>query len=454
MVKREFTAVLVVILIASNGLLAQTPISTINVTGAAGTSTTYITTAPSDAINDLTPGAAYNVNNGQGTNRNITVDNFIVSGVTFDNFLTPDTVAIRRTDGSRFINIWYELIDDPLVTSGSLNLGPDAVSDADAVYLTRNLNAGYDNILVNSDDEGLGAIQAQTERVDIIWKTGIVTCAPENAIFPVIDRGGNDEVKVAAITSLNADGEPDAFSDLVLIQDSDWPGTGQSFDNFLILRRQVVGEDPLPIANIGTYVPGQGAQTVQGVSVSFDDLGIASNEVVYGYSIFASDVDASLHDLTDITTFPNTTLASNSGLDLVAGITAAVSSDDCLTPAVGPGGYKSALATWLKANGVDRNGTNEVTSSASQGASVTDWQDHWVGNNDFSTDQGTPTYNLTSSLVNFNPSVEFASASLAMTSDPDEDFNDASFYTKKGINVLIRTPATLSGKQVIFGLEE
>ena len=449
-VKREFTAVLVVILIASNGLLAQTPISTINVTGAAGTSTTYITTAPSDAINDLTPGAAYNVNNGQGTNRNITVDNFIVSGVTFDNFLTPDTVAIRRTDGSRFINIWYELIDDPLVTSGSLNLGPDAVSDADAVYLTRNLNAGYDNILVNSDDEGLGAIQAQTERVDIIWKTGIVTCAPENAIFPVIDRGGNDEVKVAAITSLNADGEPDAFSDLVLIQDSDWPGTGQSFDNFLILRRQVVGEDPLPIANIGTYVPGQGAQTVQGVSVSFDDLGIASNEVVYGYSIFASDVDASLHDLTDITTFPNTTLASNSGLDLVAGITAAVSSDDCLTPAVGPGGYKSALATWLKANGVDRNGTNEVTSSASQGASVTDWQDHWVGNNDFSTDQGTPTYNLTSSLVNFNPSVEFASASLAMTSDPDEDFNDASFYTKKGINVLIRTPATLSGKQVIF----
>ena len=449
-VKREFTAILVVMLIASNGLLAQTPISTINVTGAAGTSTTYITTAPSDAINDLTPGAAYNVNNGQGTNRNITVDNFIVSGVTFDNFLTPDTVAIRRTDGSRFINIWYELIDDPLVTSGSLNLGPDAVSDADAVYLTRNLNAGYDNILVNSDDEGLGAIQAQTERVDIIWKTGIVTCAPENAIFPVIDRGGNDEVKVAAITSLNADGEPDAFSDLVLIQDSDWPGTGQSFDNFLILRRQVVGEDPLPIANIGTYVPGQGAQTVQGVSVSFDDLGIASNEVVYGYSIFASDVDASLHDLTDITTFPNTTLASNSGLDLVAGITAAVSSDDCLTPAVGPGGYKSALATWLKANGVDRNGTNEVTSSASQGASVTDWQDHWVGNNDFSTDQGTPTYNLTSSLVNFNPSVEFASASLAMTSDPDEDFNDASFYTKKGINVLIRTPATLSGKQVIF----
>lgn len=447
---------LLLLLAVNRQLSAQDPITTINVTGVAGTTSADTTYAPSDAINDINPSSIYYVKNGQGTNRNIQVTSFIVSSTTYDNFLTPDTVAIRRTDGSRFINIWYELISDPQLTQPDLELGPDAVVDADAVYLTRNLNAGYDNILVNNDDEGLGAIQAQTERVDIIWRTGIVTCAPQNAIFPVIDRGGNDEVKVAAITSLDANGNPDGYSNMILIQDSDWPGTGQSFDNFLILRRQTLGEAPIPIANIGTYVLDaktslpQPPQIVQGVAVSFDDLSIASGQVVYGYSIFASDVDPNVHDLTDITTFPNTTLASNSGLDLVAGITAAVSSDDCLTPATGPGGYKKTLSTWLKANGVDRTGNNEVTSSASQGASVTDWQDHWIGNNDFSTDQGTPTYNLTSSLINFNPSVEFASASLALTVDPDEDFNDAASYAKKGINIVIRTPSTLSGKQVIY----
>ncbi len=450
--KPRLPLLVAILLAVSTQLVAQTPISAIYVTGTAGTTTSYNATAPSDAINDITPSNLYTVRNGQGTNRNVRVDSFNVDSRFYTNFLTPDTVAIRRTDGSRFINIWYELITDPLTSNPNLDLGPDAVSDADAVYLTRNLNAGYDNILVNTDDEGAGAIQAQTERVDIIWRTGIVTCEPDSAIFPVIDRGGNDEVKVAAITSLDANGDPDGFSDLVLIQDSDWPGTGQSFDNFLILRRQTLGEDPIPIGNIGTYVVGQSAQVVQGVAVSFTDLGISANEVVYGYSIFASDVDAVSHDLTDINTFPNTTLASNSGLDLVAGITAAVSADDCLSPATGPGGYKASLATWLKANGVDRNGNNEVTSSVSQGASVTDWQDHWIGNNDFSTDQGTPTYNLTSSLVNFNPSVEFASASLALTNDPDEDFNSSSFYTRKGINIAIRTPtlSPLSSKQVIY----
>lgn len=455
LLKRLWLCAIVAVCINSSAI-SQITIDSIYVTGIAGNPTSYMTTAPSDAINDLTPNSGYTVRNGQGTNRNIRVDSFRLqmssTDVFFTNFLVPDTVAIRRTDGSRFINIWYELIDDPLV-SIDLYLGPDAVSDADELYKTRNLNAGYDNILVNNDDEGLGAIQAQTERVDIIWRTGIVTCQPDSAIFPVIDRGGNDEIKVAAITSLDANGDPDAYSDLVLIQDSDWPGHGNEYDNFLILRRQTVGEDPLPIANIGEYVDGQSKQAVQGVAVSFAQLGVTSGQVIYGYSIFASDVNTGSHDLTDISTFPNTTLASNSGLDLIAGITAAVSADNCLTPATGPGGFKESLATWLKANGVDRTGNNEVTSSASQGADVSDWQDHWVGNNDFSTSAGTkPTYNLSSSLVNFNPSVEFAGASLDLTNDPDDDFNGSQFYSKKGINIAIRTPSLTSGspKQVIY----
>lgn len=427
---------------------SQTGISTINVTTTTGTNTNYVVFPPSDAINDIgdifLSGLSIDVRNGRGNN--VLVSSYVVGGTTYDNFLTPDTVAIRRTDGSRFINIWYTLQTDPddgNVTT--LDLDPDAIPDADLIYQTRNINAGYDNVLVNDDDEGVGAIQAQTERVDIIWRTGIVTCEPDNAVFPVVDRGGNDEVKIAAITALDANGDPSSYSTLVSIEDADWPGAGQSYDNFLILRREAVGQNPLPIANIGTFRPGQSAQIVQGVAVSFTELGIAANEVVYGYSIFASDVNTGSHTLTDITTFPTDTKASDSGLDLVAGVTAAVSSDNCLTPATGPGGFKAALATWLKANE-----SADVTTST-EASTVTDWQDHWTGDHDFTTGAAAPTYRSTSSTINFNPTVDFTSSATSLTTADNSDFNTATSYANKGINIAFRTStADVTDRQVLY----
>ncbi len=440
------TLSLMVLLAIHVSLSAQTGISTINVTTTTGTNTNYVVFPPSDAINDIgeifLSGQSIDVRNGRGNN--VLVSSYVVSGTTYDNFLTPDTVAIRRTDGSRFINIWYTLQTDPDGNT-TLDLDPDAVSDADLIYQTRNINAGYDNVLVNDDDEGIGAIQAQTERVDIIWRTGIVTCEPDNAVFPIVDRGGNDEVKIAAITSLDSNGDPDGYSTLVSIVDSDWPGSGQSYDNFLILRREAVGQNPLPIANIGTFRPGQSAQIVQGVAVSFTEMGIAANQVIYGYSIFASDVNTGSHTLTDITTFPTDTKASNSGLDLVAGVTAAVSSDNCLTPATGPGGFKASLATWLKANE-----SADVTTST-DASTVTDWQDHWIGDNDFTTGVAAPTYRSTSSAINFNPTVDFTSSATSLTTADNTDFNTAASYANKGINIAFRTSTSdITDRQVLY----
>lgn len=460
----------VLLLMCSLMAIGQTspyPINTINTTPVSTITSNYLATAPSDASevggNNIIANNEYSVNNGEGTNDRVTsyLVDFGSGDVTFDNFLTPDTVAIRRTDGSRFINIWYELIN-PIPTPGfgpeDIDLGPDAVEDADLIYKNRNINSGYDNILVNEDDEGAGTIQAQTERVDIIWYTGIVTCEPANAIFPVVERNGNDRFQLAAITSLDANGDPDGYTSLIAIEDSDWPGFGDDPDdglvtpfdygptyaNYVILRRQTFGDDPLPLLDIGTD-RGQSAQTMQGIAVTFDDLGILPNQVVYGYSLFGYDVDENTHDLTDISTFPTTTLASEGGLDLVAGITAAVSSDDCLTPAIGPGGYKQPLATWLKANEV-----SEVTSNSDAG-SVSDWQDHWIGNHDFTTGAGTPVYRRSSSTINFNESVDFTSGSTSLTTANNEDFNSSAFYTKKGINIAFRTASFgFTNRQVLY----
>lgn len=442
------------LLTVSLSLNGQSKITAINVSSTAAPDETTSVTAPSDTDNDISQNVSYDVNYGVGNN--VEVTSYTVSGIVdpFDNFVFPDTLIIRRTDGSRFINIWYTLdqintVPDP----DQLDVDAEKVDDADALYLTRNVNAGYDNILVNIDNQAPNStIQAQVERVDIIWNTGVVTCEPDNAVFPVIERGGNDEIKIAAILSLDSNGDPASYSSLIDIEDADWPGgttDGQLYQDFLVLRRETVGENPIPLINFGANQTANGpgsAQLVQGVAVTFTEFGISANQVVYGYSLFAFDVNAGSHTLTDPATFPTTTTASDSGLDLVAGISAAVASDDCLTPATGPGGFKQPLATWLKANE-----DADVTTST-DASTISDWQDHWLGNHDATSGASSdPTYRSTSSDINFNPTADFTSSATSLSIANNTDFNTATSYTKKGINLAFRTStADITDRQVLY----
>lgn len=143
------------LLMVSQNLLAQDPITSIATTNVAGTNTQYTQDAPSDAGNDITDNATYTLRNGRGNN--VEVVSYTVNSITYNNFLTPDTLAIRRTDGSRFVNIWYTLQTDPF-GNFTLDLDPDEAEDADLIYRLRSLNAGYDNILVNDDDQATGSI--------------------------------------------------------------------------------------------------------------------------------------------------------------------------------------------------------------------------------------------------------------------------------------------------------
>lgn len=426
-------------------LQAQTAISTYTVNVVNPPNSTYSATAPSDASNDINPNETYDVSYGQGDD--FTLVSYTIGGDTYDNFLEPDTLVLRRTDGGRFVNIWYTLIDiDVPLLFGTTELIMDGqeVDDADALYQTGSLISGYDNILVNVDNQAGGSIQAQIERVDAIWYTGIVSCAPENAVFPVIERGGNDSIKIAAITALDANGDPSAYSDMVDIIDTDWPQSGIPYDDYLILRRQTVGENPIPLLNTGV-IAGQSGQVIQGVAVSFDELGISAGQIIYGYSLFAYDTNADDHDLADISTFPTTTTAAASGIDLVAGVSAAVSSDNCLTVATGPGGYKLALSTWLKANE-----TADVTTST-EGSTITDWQDHWIGNHDFTTSGTAPIYRSTTSNINFNQTADFTTTDRGLTTANNSDFNNnGTSYATKGISLAIRTDSDVTTRQVIY----
>ena len=425
-----------------SSVIGQTAITTLNTSTSSATSSTTLVTSPSDASSPVLANTQYNINYGGGND--VFITNYVVGTATYDNFLDPDTLVIRRTDGSRFINIWYSFTSiDTGPTPDEINLVPTKVSDADAIYLAGILNGGYDNILVNDDDLAGATIQAQTERVDIIWYSGITTSEPDSAVFPIIERGGNDNIKIAAITALDANGDPSAYTSLVTISSSDWTGGTVSVGQQMIMRRQTVGQDPIPLLQ-------NGSQSVEGVVVTFDDLGITAGQIVYGFSIFASDVVEPTHTLTDINTFPNDTKSSVSGLDLVAGLAAAVSSDGLLIETVGPGGYKAALSTWLKAN--------EGVTTATEGSNVTAWEDQAVGNHDADDSFGStsaPVYRSTTSTINFNPTVDFTNSGASLNIANNNDFNTGGPFTNKGINIAFRTdadgsPDDITTRQVLY----
>ncbi len=460
---------------------AQSTITTIATSSTGASTSSYTATSPSNTGNDIDASEVFTVNYGQGNNLSVTSYTVNGIGTAFSNFLRPDTLVLnRRVLSDRLVNIWYVLeagneISDNAGTIGDpdiVNMDADQVPDADAIYLSGTINNGYDNILVNVDDLAQGSIQVETERVDIIWYQGIQTSEPDNAVFPVIERGGNDNVAVAAITSLNTDGTPASYGTLIGIPETFWPGgtNGVSFDDYLILRRETAGSDPLPLLNIGPLV-GQGAQLVQGVAVSFTELGISAGQNVFGYSIFPADVVdgfvtgtgdvlttgsqtiAAGITLTDISTFPSDTESGDSGIDLVAGVTAAVANDDNLIETVGPGGYKAALATWLKAN--DGAFVSDGGAASTEGTNVGFWEDQSAGNHDFITSGTAPTFRSSTSSINFNPTVDFIeNVERALATGNNEAYNvkaSNTGYERKSINIAFRTNANdITTKQQLY----
>ncbi|OEK02572.1 hypothetical protein BFP97_14030 [Roseivirga sp. 4D4] len=391
-------------------------------------------TSPSDASGSISASTAYTVNYGQV--QNLLVTSYVAGGTTYDNFVLPDTLIIRRTDAGRQLIIFYE-VDNVDNTNDIIDLDAEQQDNEDLLYQSGLLNAGYDNILVNNATNF-----ANVERIDILYNSGVVTSSPSTAVFPIIERGGNDDIRVAAISSLDANGDPSGYYPTVVQINnngtSEWGNTGIAHVS-LVMRRQDATSDPLPVVDLGS-------QNIHGATVSFSDFGVAADEIVYGYSIFADDVTVTGSDLVDFTNSTNypTNTGSASGLDLIAGISTAVSSDANLTRAKGPGGYKEALNTWLKANvGV---------TTATDGSNVTDWQDQWLGDHDATTLTTAPVYESDAVAdINFNPTVDFLDATeRGLQIANNTDFNTATSYSTKGINIAFRTGNDITTKQQIY----
>ena len=315
---------LAVLLLAAAPALA-TPITSLDTAYGECTGTDQSYTA--SGVGSFDSGKTYEMNfeQGSGTDDNLLVNGFSTSSASFWNVSQAGTFGLRRnTSGTSNTLVWYEEVDITDTDNDGnedLYLRPSRVTSMEQALNCRTITRGTDNVFGNTGD-GSGN-NNNIERIDYLFTNGIT--ATSSAVlngsgFLVLERGGNDDFQIAAVTSLDSNTtEPDAYNTPVSYDNADgvWGDSTIDVDS-IVFRAQNTTDDLNPSADIG-------AQDMDGIFVSLADLGMSVNDTIYGYSLFASDVTydktADLVNWKDSTHYPTTTSSSSNanGLDLIAG---------------------------------------------------------------------------------------------------------------------------------------
>lgn len=302
----------------------------------------------------VVPGGAITMNFGAGTDRSL--DTIVVGGQTFfpDTTNTPNGLA-NRVEFRRNTTITYPSpnppgsVAGPATTDGrsllfyefnganpvgnTANIPTGLVDSLEAGMRSRFVNRGVDNIfnnatfnMFNPGRTNLEDTRNNIERVDYIINAGlnIPVASRGDFGFLVLDRGGNDNFGVAAITELNgpvdANGlpTPSAYGTLQPVVPGDFAGSAVATNIATIVTR----DDDLSDADSRLVRPSHAVnlQNVQGRFFSIADLDVGAATTIFGYSIFPADVGPG-DNLVNFLNFPTTTTGASAqgGLDLIAG---------------------------------------------------------------------------------------------------------------------------------------
>ncbi|NJN11881.1 MAG: hypothetical protein HC815_29515, partial [Richelia sp. RM1_1_1] len=289
---------------------AQVGITSLDAAYQRGTSSSYDTTVANPcSTGNYSSGCDSNINMqfGDGTANDLKLSGFNVGTQSYSLIQLADTVAFRRVNGQGATGerqlVFFEYNTNNKIKSSYTNTMAEAM-------LSTIINRGIDNAFSNDNSTASNNI----ERIDYIVSSGL---AVPNANlgdigFLILERGGNDPFKIAAITSLDANGKPASFGLLKSVATTTWGKIGPNVQTAVMRREE----------NQTAFRPSHlvGNQAISGVYVSISSLGITPGQKIYGYALFPNDITAS-NDLINLSDFPTTTSGGSGegGLDLMAG---------------------------------------------------------------------------------------------------------------------------------------
>jgi uncharacterized membrane protein len=205
-----------------------------------------------------------------------------------------------------------------------IEIAPDETFSLGGSLLLALLNRGVDNVF---DNVGGGAndtddTRNNIERIDYIVDSGLSDPIDDGQTlgFLVLDRGGNDNFRIAAITALDAAGNPAAWGAIVAVDAADWGNSDDVPIDTVVFRREAGTGDFL----LSHYAPA--GQSVEGVIFPVNALAPNPGDQIFGYSLFAADTPTSnaigntqYTNINDTSLYPQTTNdTTEGGLDLIA----------------------------------------------------------------------------------------------------------------------------------------
>jgi len=283
------------------------------------TSTTYTGTGATGNSSSGLSGNSYNYKFGMGvTGGNMAIlDSFVAYGINYHYAAATSVVKFRRVDGvvtGARKSMRIEQDGATVGAGGTVNCFPNYDDSLERVFAQRLFNVGIDNVFQNANTTN----NINIERIDVIFPLGIKATDNTKAGFVVFDWGsasGHDPFSIAAITKLDASGNPSVYNSAVSVVAGNY-GSGKGGVADYVIMRKNPGEAHLLLMNNTT------SQDRDGVFFRFSDLGVANNTRIYGYSIFAPDVVVSpatnMVNYANTTNFPAGTDLGGGGLDPLA----------------------------------------------------------------------------------------------------------------------------------------
>ncbi|MCC5606978.1 hypothetical protein LC612_09315 [Nostoc sp. CHAB 5834] len=232
----------------------------------------------------------------------------------------PASVQIRRNPATddRKLAYYQGSFDSFSNTFNFLSLGP---LPEKTLFSINNILAGPDNVFTNTGANLGGTLyngNASIERLDFVLVKPVK--ASNKIRFTVFERGlptGHDGFGIAAITSVDKDGNPTSYGPIYVIAASTWGKTPlqDPIPQYYFLNNAAKNNSGLPINPALTIPPNQ---VLGGLLIRSDEL-VSQGKKVYGYSLFAPDVTCTPKTLLNVANscFPTNT-GTNGGIDLAA----------------------------------------------------------------------------------------------------------------------------------------
>ncbi|MFP4475511.1 MAG: C25 family cysteine peptidase [Desulfatibacillaceae bacterium] len=315
---------LVCILLAAAALAAapspalSRPVTRINAVYEAGTGGSSGDYSAYGAPNgDFNTGTLYDIHYNQGPLNNLRILNLELGADVYHFITISDNININRVDNAGVTGIrhlaWHESVGP--VGGTDIYLVPTGIVTMEQVLKGRYINLGTDNVFDNT----AGNNKNNIERIDFVFPGGLSVPAAyiDDIGFGVLERSGNDSVKIAPILAIDGSLAPTSIGPLVTIQAGSGWGPANSSDSYSY-RTVVARQDPTdthlrPSADLSP-------QTIRGFLVTFGDLGIAGDQVFHGYSLFGPDTpDTASIRAGELTDCPTNTPSSQGGMDLIEG---------------------------------------------------------------------------------------------------------------------------------------